>query len=95
MGRNYQWGGGNYLGENFPWGGIIRRGEFSLGGIFLVNWGNIPGENQFGGELSGNLLKDQVRVFRAMLFGYFPMKREDFTRVYNPNRGLRVSSIKR
>ena len=40
-------------------------------------------------------LKDQVRVFWAMLFGYFPMKREDFTRVYNPNRGLRVSSIKR
>ena len=39
-------------------------------------------------------IKDQVRVFRAMLFGYFPMKREDFTRVYNPNRGLRVSSIK-
>ena len=40
-------------------------------------------------------LKDQVFVFRAMLFGYFPVKGEDFTRVYNPNRGLRVSSIKR
>ena len=52
-----------------------------------------------GGVLSPILfliyVKVQVRDFRAMLFGDFPVKVENFTRVYNPNRGLRVSSIKR
>ena len=45
--------------------------------------------------LNTELFKFQVRDFRAMLFGHFPVKGEHFTRVYNPNRGLRVSSIKR
>ena len=45
--------------------------------------------------LNTELFKVQVRDFRAMLFGHFPVKGEHFTRVDNPNRGLRVSSIKR